>query len=50
MGMPRKFLLEIKETGNITSYGGSGGMKYDFSTGIWTTSGGTHIQNGQVIP
>ena len=48
-----KFVAELartKETGNITSYGGSGGMKYDFSTGIWTTSGGTHIQNGQVIP
>ena len=37
------------ETGNVASHA-SGGMKYDFSTGIWTTSGGILIQNGQVIP
>ena len=47
-----KFVAELARdpvTGNVSSYGGSGGMKYDWSAETWTTPSGIKIKNGKVI-
>jgi type II secretory pathway pseudopilin PulG len=47
-----KFVAELARdpiTGNVASYGGSGGMKYDWSSDTWTTPSGIKIKDGKTI-
>ena len=47
-----KFVAELARdpvSGNVSSYGGSGGMKYDWSSDTWTTPSGIKIKDGKVV-